>query len=88
MVVPPVIRRRYTDIELYLNDTMIKHSIFIESRTKERYINQVCNSIAVWFYMSYGSYTNLSVDELRKFFIFMFRTKLSIHWEKENGINL
>lgn len=84
MEIPPAIRRRYGEIELYLNDSLKLYNVLILSKTKEQSINQVCNSIAVWFHISYGSYIDLSVDELRKFFIFMFRTKLSIYWEEQN----
>jgi hypothetical protein len=87
MEIPLIIKRNYLDIKIYLNNTLDNHATYIGKVQKEGFINKCCNTLAVWFYISYVEF-NLTIDEIKKYFIYMFRTTLSIYWEKQNDFNV
>ena len=87
MEIPLIIKRNYLDIKIYLDNTLDNDVTYIGNVQKEGFINKCCNSMAVWFYISYVEY-NLTIDEIKKYFIYMFRTTLSIYWEKQNNFNV
>jgi hypothetical protein len=87
MEIPLIIKRNYLDIKIYLDNTLDNHSTYIGKVQKEGFINKCCNALAVWFYISYVEF-NITIDEIKKYFIYMFRTTLSIYWEKQNGVNI
>lgn len=84
MDIPLNIKRNYRYIQLYLNSTLDNYSMYIGNIQKEGFINKVCYSLSVWFSLRYSN-GKLSIDEIKKYFIYLFRTKLSIYWEKQNG---
>ena len=88
MKVPPLIRRRYDDIEKHLNETL--PISYYRNGMKEYFIHKTCDGLSTWFNMTYGhtyAYkSNLTHQEITTCFIYMFRTKLTLFWEKENNV--
>lgn len=88
MKVPQLIRRRYNDIEKHLDETL--PISYYRNGMKEYFIHKTCDGLSAWFNMTYG-YTyahksNLTHQELTSCFMYMFRTKLTLFWEKENNV--
>ena len=81
MEIPSPIKRRYFEIEQYLDNTI--NTLHYINEHKERFIFDTCNSLSVWFY--YNHPTNFTTEELMKYFKYMFRTKITLYWEKWYG---
>lgn len=84
MKVPPLIRRRYDDIEKRLNETL--PISYYRNGMKEYFIHKTCDGLSIWFNMTYAHKSNLTHQEITTCFIYMFRTKLTLFWEKENNV--
>ena len=88
MKVPQLIRRRYNDIEKHLDETL--PISYYRNGMKEYFIHKTCDGLSVWFNMTYGhTYahkSNLTHQEITSCFMYMFRTKLTLFWEKENNV--
>ena len=84
MKVPPLIRRRYVDIEKHLDEAL--PISYYRNRMKEYFIHKTCDGLSIWFNMTYGDKSNLTHQEITTCFIYMFRTKLTLFWERENNV--
>ena len=88
MKVPQLIRRRYNDIEKHLDETL--PISYYRNGMKEYFIHKTCDGLSAWFNMTYGhTYahkSNLTHQEITSCFMYMFRTKLTLFWEKENNV--
>lgn len=88
MKVPQLIRRRYNDIEKHLDETL--PISYYRNGMKEYFITKTCDNLSIWFNMTYGhTYahkSNLTHQEITACFMYMFRTKLTLFWEKENNV--
>lgn len=84
MKVPPLIKRRYVDVEKHLDERL--PNSYYRNEHKEYFITKTCNGLSVWFNMTYGYKSNLTNQEISSCFMYMFRTKLTLFWEKENNV--
>jgi|APGre2960657404_1045060.scaffolds.fasta_scaffold140347_2 hypothetical protein len=87
MEVPPLIKRRYVDIEKYLDGLLLNYKKYPKVDIKEKFIHNVCQNLSLWFVREYSYYEDNhdmgeQVNEFRKYFIYAFRTKISIFWEQ------
>lgn len=82
MEIPSLIKRKYIDIDKLL-DVALPQS-FIKNESKEYFINRTCNDLSVWFKMNHAYNSDLSPKEINSCFMYMFRTKLTLFWEKTN----
>ena len=87
MEIPLVIKRRYLDIEQYLDRLLKNYSHYPKVTIKESFINHACNNLSLWFVTKYtinkdnGGY-HVQIKEYRSIFVYMFRTRISIYWEE------
>ena len=87
MNVPPLIKRRYVDIEKYLDGLLLNYKKYPKVDVTGHFIQYVCNNMSIWFVREYSYYMENfglgnQVDEYRQLFVYMFRTKISIFWEQ------
>lgn len=86
MEIPLVIKRRYNELEKHCDKLILDEiSRFLiepyNPYNKDSFIFNVCRGISYWFAFTYGNLTEKYVYEHIKYFVYMFRTKLSVFWE-------
>ena len=87
MNVPPLIKRRYVDIEKYLDGLLLNYNKYPKVDIKEKFIHNVCQNLSLWFVRQYSYHMEFvglgnQVNEFRKYFIYAFRTKITLFWEQ------
>ena len=92
MEIPSSVKRRYKELENYLDSILIPRNLFYYPNIgRERYIHTACHGLSLSFVDSMRCYTpdnfNNAVIEHQKYMLYLFRTKLSINYEKltQNG---
>lgn len=81
MKIPIRIRRRYSTIDGYCDGYIADNTHLAQRLNMEAYIIHVCKGICYWFWVNFDYQTNNFMVEHLKYFIYMFRTKLSVFWE-------
>ncbi len=92
MEIPLRIRRRYTELENYIDTRVFQDKRgWSPNTTKEMYINNICSGMAQLVIYNFNNleryqdndyvYINL-MPEVKKIMLYLFETKLSIHYEK------
>jgi predicted transcriptional regulator len=92
MEIPTSIKRRVTDIECYLDNTILNSPSFHVTHHKERYLEFMSRSLSIWFVLNYyvtsfNDDYHTKVNETVPFMKYLFRTKLILHWEKMNELD-
>ena len=92
MEIPSSVKRRYQELNDYLDRIVIPRNLYYYPNIGcERYIHTACSGLSIWFVDTMGRNTchdfNNSVIEHQKYMLYLFRTKLSINYEKltQNG---
>jgi len=86
------IKRRVSEIDIYLNVILTHQPYFHIGHHKERYLEFVSRQISEWYIQTYeddyvvhnGYYKR--VNELIPIMKYLFMTKIILHWEKMNGV--
>lgn len=88
MEIPTSIKRRVTEIECYLDNTILNSPSFRISHHKERYLEFMSRNISMWFVLNYYSLDdyNTKVNELIPIIKYLFGAKIILHWEKMNEV--
>ena len=91
MNIPLKIRRRVPELEAEIDNVFVRAPSLGNSMHKEGFIVSMCRNIATFVVFNYypeysdqGSIHN-KVEELVPLMKYMYRTKLTLIWEKQNG---
>ena len=85
MEIPSNIKRRYKQIDVYVETMISNREYFYRNIPKETYIQNFCHVLSIWFFsqVPFSVQHNIfkDMDNHKKVFIYLFRTKLSIAHE-------
>jgi len=88
MEIPLEIKRRYIELENYIDTHIISNKYNHIYPTKEKFINEICEGLSHWFYIKQSLYRyNNSIYthiHYKECIIYLFETKLSIYYEEDN----
>ena len=87
MEVTLLVKRRFIYIETHVDELLTNYKKYPKVDIKEKFIHNVCQNLSLWFVREYSYYEDNhdmgeQVNEFRKYFIYAFRTKISIFWEQ------
>ena len=81
MDIPLCIKRNYRDIVIYV-DNHLKDYSFKNVNSREQFIHDVCHMVSMWFTLYHCiNSDNLTLSNNKKYFIYIFRTKLSTYFD-------
>ena len=87
MEVTLLVKRRFIYIETHVDELLTNYKKYPKVDIMEKFIHNVCQNLSLWFVRQYSYYEDNhdmgeQVNEFRKYFIYAFRTKISIFWEQ------
>lgn len=83
------IKRRYSEIDNYVNLLLGNYDKFGTKINKETFVNTISTYLSVWFvgtylnHIDWREHSNLT-NQYSGVFRYMFRTRISEHWDKIN----
>ncbi len=83
------IKRRYSEIDNYVNVLLGNYDKFSTKVNKETLVNTVSNYLSVWFVGTYLNHIDWRehsslTNQYMGMFRYLYRTRISEHWEKIN----
>ena len=94
MEIPTSIKRRVTEIDAYLTAHLKNHPFYLVAQHKEGYLNSISRGLSEWYIKMYAMDILIHADyykkvnELIPIMVYLFRTKIILHWEKMNEVDL
>ena len=87
MEVTSLVKRRFIYIETHVDELLTNYKKYPKVDIKEKFIHNVCQNLSLWFVRQYSYYKDNhdmgeQVNEFRKYFIYAFRTKITLFWEQ------
>ena len=83
MDIPLNIKRNYRDIVIYV-DNHLKDYPIKNMNSREQFIHDVCHLVSMWFTLYYCiNPNNNTFSDNKKYFLYLFRTKISVYWENK-----
>lgn len=83
------VKRRYSEIDNYMNTLLGNYTEFGTKVNKETLVNTISNYLSVWFvgtylnHIDWREHSNIT-NQYMGMFRYLYRTRISEHWEKIN----
>lgn len=83
------VKRRYSEIDNYMNTLLGNYTELSTRVNKETLINTISNYLSVWFvgtylnHIDWREHSNIT-NQYMGMFRYLYRTRISEHWEKIN----
>ena len=83
MEIPLFVKRRYSEIIRqvdYMLETQLNNYYQNVSQSRESFIQAACTALSTWFE---PLKSGITFDDYKKYFLYLFRTKISVYWESK-----
>ena len=94
MEISTSIKRRVSNIDIYLTVHLMNHPFYLVSQHREEYLNTMSRQVSECYIQTYDKDSLIHTDyykkvnELIPIMKYLFRTKIVLHWEYMNDMKL